>query len=80
MILEWTLSPPSGAAVVAGNTETSQAVVNALFGAVGVVACSQATMNNFIFGDATRQYYETRSAAAPAPGRGLTAPRQSTPT
>ena len=53
------LSPQPGAAVVAGNTETSQAVVNALLGAVGAMACSQATMNNFIFGDATRQYYET---------------------
>jgi 5-oxoprolinase (ATP-hydrolysing) len=53
------LSPEPGAAVVAGNTEVSQAVCNALFGAVGAVACSQATMNNFLFGDATRQYYET---------------------
>ena len=53
------LSPQPGAAVVAGNTETSQAVVSALLGAVGAAACSQATMNNFIFGDATRQYYET---------------------
>jgi len=52
--------------VVAGNTETSQAIVNALFGAVGVVACSQATMNNFIFGDATRQYYETICGGAGA--------------
>jgi 5-oxoprolinase (ATP-hydrolysing) len=60
------LSPKPGAAVVAGNTETSQAVVNALFGAVGAVACSQATMNNFIFGDATRQYYETICGGAGA--------------
>jgi 5-oxoprolinase (ATP-hydrolysing) len=60
------LSPEPGAAVVAGNTETSQAVVNALFGAVGVLACSQATMNNFIFGDATRQYYETICGGAGA--------------
>ena len=48
-----------GAAVVAGNTEVSQATCNALFGALGCIACSQATMNNFLFGDATRQYYET---------------------
>ena len=48
-----------GAAVVAGNTEVSQATCNAIFGALGVIACSQATMNNFLFGDATRQYYET---------------------
>ena len=53
------LSPLPGAAVVAGNTEVSQATCNALFGALGVVACAQATMNNFLFGDATRQYYET---------------------
>jgi 5-oxoprolinase (ATP-hydrolysing) len=60
------LSPARGAAVVAGNTETSQAVVNALLGAVGALACSQATMNNFIFGDATRQYYETICGGAGA--------------
>ncbi len=48
-----------GAAVVAGNTEVSQAVCNALFGALGALACSQGTMNNLLFGDATRQYYET---------------------
>ena len=53
------LSPEPGAAVVAGNTEVSQAVCCALFGALGVMASSQATMNNFLFGDATRQYYET---------------------
>ncbi len=53
------LSPAPGAAVVAGNTEVSQAACNALFGALGAMACSQATMNNFLFGDATRQYYET---------------------
>jgi 5-oxoprolinase (ATP-hydrolysing) len=53
------LSPEPGAAVVAGNTEVSQATCNALFGALGSIACSQATMNNFIFGDAHRQYYET---------------------
>jgi 5-oxoprolinase (ATP-hydrolysing) len=53
------LSPVPGAAVVAGNTEVSQATCNALFGALKPIACSQATMNNFLFGDATRQYYET---------------------
>ncbi len=53
------LAPRPGAAVVAGNTEVSQAVCNALFGGLGAIACSQATMNNFLFGDATRQYYET---------------------
>ena len=53
------LSPRPGAAVVAGNTEVSQATCNALFGALKPIACSQATMNNFLFGDAHRQYYET---------------------
>ena len=53
------LSPRPGAAVVAGNTEVSQAACNALLGALGALACSQATMNNVLFGDAARQYYET---------------------
>ena len=53
------LSPEPGAAVVAGNTEVSQAVCNALMGALGAMACSQATMNNFLFGNDTYQYYET---------------------
>ncbi|MBV8097445.1 MAG: hydantoinase B/oxoprolinase family protein, partial [Acetobacteraceae bacterium] len=53
------LSPRPGAAVVAGNTEVSQATCNALFGALGAIACSQATMNNFLFGDPVHQYYET---------------------
>ena len=44
---------------MAGNTESRQATCNALFGALGAIACSQATMNNFLFGDATHQYYET---------------------
>jgi 5-oxoprolinase (ATP-hydrolysing) len=53
------LSPLYPAAVVAGNVETSQAVVDTLYGALGVLAASQGTMNNFTFGDETRQYYET---------------------
>ncbi len=53
------LSPEPSAAVVAGNTEVSQATCNALFGALGTLACSQATMNNLLFGDRARQYYET---------------------
>src|SRR5690606_16785297 len=44
---------------VAGNVETSQVVVDALYGALGALAGSQGTMNNFTFGDARRQYYET---------------------
>jgi 5-oxoprolinase (ATP-hydrolysing) len=53
------LNPARGAAVVAGNVETSQIVVDALYGALGALAASQGTMNNFTFGDETRQYYET---------------------
>ena len=53
------LNPRHPAAVVAGNVETSQAVVDALYGALGVLAGSQGTMNNFTFGDDARQYYET---------------------
>lgn len=53
------LSPRPPAAVVAGNVEVSQAVCNALLGALGASASAQATMNNLTFGDAAFQYYET---------------------
>jgi 5-oxoprolinase (ATP-hydrolysing) len=53
------LCPHRPAAVVAGNVETSQVVTDALFAATGKLAPSQGTMNNFTFGDDTRQYYET---------------------
>ncbi|MBR9843999.1 MAG: 5-oxoprolinase, partial [Rhodobacteraceae bacterium] len=53
------LNPGYPAAVIAGNTEVSQATCNALYGALGVIACSQATMNNFIWGNADFQNYET---------------------
>ncbi|MFZ0409608.1 MAG: hydantoinase B/oxoprolinase family protein [Cyanobium sp.] len=53
------LRPDPPAAVVAGNVETSQAVVNALFGALGVMAAAQGTMNNLSFGNDRCQYYET---------------------
>ena len=53
------LSPEYPAAVVAGNTEVSQALANAIFAALGVNAASQGTMNNFIWGDETYQNYET---------------------
>lgn len=53
------LNPAWPAAVVAGNVETSQVVTDALFGAFGAMAAAQGTMNNFTFGDGTRQYYET---------------------
>ena len=60
------LSPPPGSAVVAGNTEVSQAVCNALFGALGAAAASQGTMNNFLFGNDDYQYYETICGGAGA--------------
>jgi 5-oxoprolinase (ATP-hydrolysing) len=53
------LNPVYPAAVVSGNVETSSAITNALYGALGIVASSQGTMNNFTFGDAQYQYYET---------------------
>ncbi len=53
------LAPRYPAAVVAGNVETSQVVTDALYGALGVLAASQGTMNNFTFGNDTYQYYET---------------------
>ncbi len=53
------LKPEPPAAVVAGNVETSQYIVDALFGALGTLAASQGTMNNFTFGNADFQYYET---------------------
>ena len=60
------LSPRYPAAVVAGNVETSQTVTDALYGALGVLAASQGTMNNFTFGNDTHQYYETISGGAGA--------------
>lgn len=53
------LNPKYPAAVVAGNVETSQTIVDALYGALGVLAASQGTMNNFTFGNQRYQYYET---------------------
>lgn len=53
------LNPRPGAAVVAGNVETSQVVTDALFAAVRRLAPSQGTMNNFTFGNDRHQYYET---------------------
>lgn len=64
------LSPEPPGAVVAGNVETSQLVVDALFAATGRMAAAQGTMNNFTFGDQTRQYYETQCGGA---GAGLDA-------
>jgi len=60
------LAPKSPAAVVAGNVETSQAVTNALYGALGVLAAGQGTMNNLTFGNSHYQYYETICGGAGA--------------
>jgi 5-oxoprolinase (ATP-hydrolysing) len=60
------LNPRWPAAVAGGNVETSQCVVDALFGALGVVAASQGTMNNLSFGNARHQYYETLCGGAGA--------------
>jgi 5-oxoprolinase (ATP-hydrolysing) len=60
------LNPNPPAAVVAGNVETSSCVTNALYGALGVMAASQCTMNNFTFGNETHQYYETISGGSGA--------------
>jgi 5-oxoprolinase (ATP-hydrolysing) len=53
------LNPHYPAAVVAGNVETSQVITDCLFAAVGALAPSQGTMNNFTFGNESHQYYET---------------------
>jgi 5-oxoprolinase (ATP-hydrolysing) len=53
------LDPRPGAAVVAGNVETSQCIVDALYGALGMLAGAQGTMNNLTFGSDELQYYET---------------------
>jgi 5-oxoprolinase (ATP-hydrolysing) len=53
------LDPAPPAAVVAGNVETSQCIVDALYGALGLQAAAQGTMNNFTFGNERYQYYET---------------------
>ncbi len=60
------LNPKPPGAVAAGNVETSQAVVDALFGCLRVLAASQGTMNNLTFGNARHQYYETVCGGAGA--------------
>ncbi|MCA9038177.1 MAG: hydantoinase B/oxoprolinase family protein, partial [Planctomycetaceae bacterium] len=59
-------SPDTTPAVVGGNVETSQRIVNALFGALQLAAASQGTMNNLTFGDTTFGYYETICGGAGA--------------
>ncbi|TWI68982.1 5-oxoprolinase (ATP-hydrolysing) [Pseudoduganella lurida] len=60
------LNPRHPASVVSGNVETSTCITNALYGALGVLAASQGTMNNFTFGSARYQYYETISGGSGA--------------
>ena len=60
------LNPRHPASVVSGNVETSTCITNALFGALGVMASAQGTMNNFTFGNARHQYYETISGGSGA--------------
>ena len=60
------LDPVAPAAVVAGNVETSQCIVDALYGALGLQAAAQGTMNNFTFGNERYQYYETIAGGAGA--------------
>jgi 5-oxoprolinase (ATP-hydrolysing) len=60
------LNPNPPSSVVAGNVETSTCITNALYGALGVMAGSQCTMNNFTFGNARYQYYETISGGSGA--------------
>ncbi|MDB5874010.1 MAG: 5-oxoprolinase [Ramlibacter sp.] len=64
------LNPNPPASVVAGNVETSTCITNTLYGALGVMAASQCTMNNFTFGNQRYQYYETISGGSGA-GRGF---------
>jgi len=60
------LNPRPPASVVAGNVETSTCITNALYGALGAMAAGQCTMNNFTFGNARHQYYETLSGGSGA--------------
>ncbi|MGJ7917151.1 hydantoinase B/oxoprolinase family protein [Massilia sp. LXY-6] len=60
------LNPHYPASVVSGNVETSTCITNALYGALEVMAASQGTMNNFTFGNARYQYYETISGGSGA--------------
>jgi 5-oxoprolinase (ATP-hydrolysing) len=60
------LNPDPPASVVAGNVETSTCITNALYGALGVMAAGQCTMNNFTFGNERHQYYETISGGSGA--------------
>ncbi len=60
------INPRYPAAVIAGNTEVSQAIAEALYGALGILAGSQGTMNNFVYGNEHYQNYETLCGGAGA--------------
>ena len=60
------INPKAPAAVIAGNTEVSQSIADALYGALGVIAGSQGTMNNFVYGSDAYQNYETICGGAGA--------------
>ena len=60
------LKPKYPAPVAGGNVETSQTIVNCLYGALGVLGSAQGSMNNLTFGNARFQYYETICSGAPA--------------
>src|SRR5690606_40511033 len=62
----YTLSLHDALPISAGNVETSQVITDCLYGALGVLAASQGTMNNFTFGDGAQQYYETIAGGAGA--------------
>ena len=53
------INPRAPAAVISGNTEVSQAIADTMYGALGVIAGSQGTMNNFVYGNDIHQNYET---------------------
>src|SRR3569832_1624273 len=63
------LNPRYPAAVESGNDETSTCITDALYGALGVMAASQGTMNNFTFGNQRYQYYETISGGSGGAGQ-----------
>ena len=65
------INPRYPAAVIAGNTEVSQNICDCLMGALGVMAGSQATMNNFVWGNDRFQNYETIAGGSGAGLRGL---------
>ncbi|MDG2057088.1 MAG: hydantoinase B/oxoprolinase family protein, partial [Tateyamaria sp.] len=64
------INPRAPAAVISGNTEVSQSIADALYGALGVIAGSQGTMNNFVYGNDMFQNYETICGGTGA-GRGF---------